>query len=405
MPFAASDGSSLAMAIAGGAAPAPTLQTRILPLEDGESQQTLQLAASKLHEGIYPVAFPTETVYGLGADATNSSAVRGIYKAKQRPSDNPLIVHFSSVLQIEQFLNSPLPTIYLPLVSRFWPGPLTIILPNPPDSRLAPEVTAGLETFGARIPNSAIARRLIEVSGLPIAAPSANLSTRPSPTTAHHVYDDLQGRIELILDGGPCAIGLESTVVDGLGEDGPSILRPGAVSLSQIRQSAGWEKVKIAYGDAVQGVTTPRAPGMKYRHYSPRALLIVYDSGVLWDPSSVADQRPGIITSTRWKETELLQSWAQHHHSSPSHTTEDRPTAVSHPNPTVIELGPDLAGVARGLFAAFRDLDTRGCTSIHVEGVPETEPMAAAIMNRLRKAASTTVQAPAREGADRSPAP
>jgi len=190
--------------------------------------QHLQFAAHQLQTSDIPVAFPTETVYGLGADATRSNAVRGIYRAKQRPADNPLIVHFASLEQIRRILvpkeqhhkphdadthekhrtADPIPEIYRSLISRFWPGPLTIILPNPPDSLLAPEVTAGLSTFGARMPRHMLALALIKLADRPIAAPSANASTKPSPTAAEHVEFDLCGRIQTILDGGPCDVGV-----------------------------------------------------------------------------------------------------------------------------------------------------------------------------------------------------
>lgn len=191
----------------------------------------IEEAAQLLRTSDIPVAFPTETVYGLGADATRSRSVQGIYKAKQRPSDNPLIVHVDSMTMLERLLNpsmgpecatktppKSIPPIYQGLVSRFWPGPLTIILPNPSGSLLAKEVTSNLTTFGARMPSSPLARLLIHAADRPLAAPSANASTKPSPTTAQHVHHDLNGRIELILDGGPCSVGVESTVVDGLSD-------------------------------------------------------------------------------------------------------------------------------------------------------------------------------------------
>ncbi|KAL1998791.1 hypothetical protein VTN02DRAFT_5558 [Thermoascus thermophilus] len=206
-------------------------------------------AADALRTSDVPVAFPTETVYGLGADATRSTAVRGIYRAKQRPSDNPLIVHVDSLSMLRRLLHPAttpagpvepdgIPPIYTPLIERFWPGPLTIILPNPPGSLLAREVTSNLPTFGVRMPSSPLARLLIHVADRPLAAPSANASTKPSPTTAQHVYHDLHGRIDLILDGGPCGVGVESTVVDGL-TDPPVILRPGGIGIEELRSCPG----------------------------------------------------------------------------------------------------------------------------------------------------------------------
>ncbi|POS86594.1 hypothetical protein EPUL_003626 [Erysiphe pulchra] len=248
------------------------------------------------HSHVTPVAFPTETVYGLGADATHSDAVKGIYKAKGRPSDNPLIIHVCDLNMLRETicpgylekarhglsLSDPIPGIYQKLIKRFWPGPLTIILPNSKDSKLAPEVTAGLSTFGARMPDSPLALSLICLTGHPLAAPSANASTRPSPTTAYHVLQDLNGKIELIVNGGAsaCTVGVESTVVDGLCHP-PVILRPGGVSIDTIREVTGWEDVQNAYQDSKEvtyGLHAPRAPGMKYKHYSPKAIVVLYES-------------------------------------------------------------------------------------------------------------------------------
>lgn len=282
-------------------------------------------AAAQVRTGDTPVAFPTETVYGLGADATRSSAVLGIYAAKQRPADNPLIIHISSLSQLRKLLrpsyknnntnkthhthddtnslfasppsDDPIPPIYHPLITRFWPGPLTILLPLPDPSPLAPQVTCHLPTFAARMPSSLLALALIHAAGTPLAAPSANASTKPSPTTAAHVYHDLCGKIDIILDGGACDIGVESTVVDGLCSP-PVVLRPGGVSIDALRTCAGWEDVRIGYkdyaemndgggdngsGSGVGGVVvmdSPRAPGMKYKHYSPRARVVLVREGV-----------------------------------------------------------------------------------------------------------------------------
>lgn len=265
------------------------LEDWTVELSSDQGAAHLRQAAQRLRDEDTPVAFPTETVYGLGADATRSSAVRGIYAAKQRPSDNPLIVHVSSLAQIRRLVcpfqhgttrddalqHDPIPSIYRPLIARFWPGPLTILLPLPNPSPLAPEATASLPTFAVRMPSSLLALLLIHLADVPLAAPSANASTKPSPTTAEHVLNDLSGRIDLILDGGPCEVGVESTVVDGLSNP-PVILRPGGISADMLRQCPGWEEVVVGYKDAPErGV--PRAPGMKYKHYSPRAKVILVE--------------------------------------------------------------------------------------------------------------------------------
>lgn len=243
-------------------------ETKLLPLRD---------AAARLAKGDFPVGFPTETVYGLGADATSSKAVKGIYSAKGRPSDNPLIIHICDLEMLSSLTSEKIPQIYVPLIMKFWPGPLTILLPNPKVSKLAPEVTAGLKTFGVRMPDSTLALSLIKLAGVPLAAPSANTSTKPSPTTAQHVLGDLRYKIEIILDGGPCQVGVESTVVDGLC-DPPLVLRPGGVSLDSIKACPGWAGVQKGYRDSSEvGQDAPRAPGMKYKHYSPKAAVFLFE--------------------------------------------------------------------------------------------------------------------------------
>ncbi|KAI9701784.1 MAG: hypothetical protein M1836_001128 [Candelina mexicana] len=452
-----------------------------LELNDGLNASHLCEGAESLRKTDVPVAFPTETVYGLGADATRSSAVQGIYKAKQRPSDNPLIVHICSLNQLKDLLNpsqahnsnelqqrngglsraksithqgtdprDPIPEIYKSLIRRFWPGPLTILLPNPENSRLAPEVTAGLPTFGARMPKSLLALALIKLADVPIAAPSANASTKPSPTTADHVHHDLNGRIDIILDGGPCDVGVESTVVDGLSSP-PSILRPGGISIEQLRECSGWENVVIGYKVGLEKESKPRAPGMKYRHYSPKALVVLHEAGSL--PPTVSDiqnkvgpnRSIGIISTKDWGEELLLSDIDQSnvsvsqngarpspktngsypsppssiHEPSSSTSTPTEPSTsgfktllqslqshqTSHAHSKTLTLNPSeppihiwqisLGGktenIARGLFSALRDLDQKGVDVIYVEGIKDEGDVAAAIMNRLRKAAEVKV--------------
>lgn len=443
---------------------------------DSPDAMNLRTAAKSIRESDVPVAFPTETVYGLGADATRSSAVRGIYEAKKRPSDNPLIVHISCLEQLRGLLQpsrlkngykpsqptelervfgakrdinryppDPIPQIYQPLIRRFWPGPLTIVLPNPEDSVLAPEVTAGLPTFGARMPNSLLALALIKHAGVPLAAPSANASTRPSPTTAEHVKHDLNGRIEVILDGGPCDVGVESTVVDGLSNP-PVILRPGGISIEQLRECWGWENVAVGYKNGSENDTAPKAPGMKYKHYSPRATVILYDANA-GEPSIDVLQKHlggrrsiGIVRTKTWEKwlglktagatnptasivipngnTENTIEESPTHSAfpttltngtaSPSNNPSEPPTTSTTPTPTTtslhlnpndppiqlwnISLGSQTDHIARGLFSALRDLDQKNVDVIFVEGISDSEgDTAAAIMNRLRKAAGVYI--------------
>lgn len=406
---------------------------------------SLREAGEYLRTKDIPLAFPTETVYGLGADATRSGAVKGIYAAKGRPSDNPLIVHVSDLEMLRSLLSGSnstmtttassdlIPGIYKPLIEKFWPGPLTLLLPNPDPSQLAPEVTAGLRTFGVRMPASPLARTLIKLAGAPLAAPSANASTKPSPTSARHVLDDLDGRIELVLDGGPCHVGVESTVVDGLC-DPPVVLRPGGVSMDELRACGGaWARVEKAYRDGSElggsGGAAPRAPGMKYKHYSPKARVVLYERSfvegregmvredletVLGEPSKRVTV--GVVRTRRWPVAAGLR------HSSLSRASQIVEEADADAAPAQrqssangaakitydvqqgdlydedgetevgaildIHLGRDVRSIAQGLFSALRELDSRGADVIFVEGIGDEEGIAAAVMNRLRKAAS-----------------
>ncbi|MCJ1281811.1 hypothetical protein MMC26_001134 [Xylographa opegraphella] len=385
----------------------------------------LQEAARHLRETNIPVAFPTETVYGLGADATRSAAVKGIYTAKRRPVDNPLIVHICSLSQLRSLLqprpppssltpdqrtfplDDPIPAIYAPLIQRFWPGPLTILLPNPPHSVLAPEVTAGLPTFGARMPSSLLALALIKTAGVPLAAPSANASTRPSPTTAQHVQHDLDGRIALILDGGPCGVGVESTVVDGLSHP-PSVLRPGGISIEQIRACPGWTHTVVAYRDGAEAAAAPRAPGMKYKHYSPNARVILVEAGpaarlpaaLVRSYVARGARSIGVLRTKRWTVFPVPSP------PDPSAAPASTATRSAHSFPGLlpsspaveiqvwdVALGDSAPAIARGLFAGLRELDRCGVDVIFVEGIADAEgDEAAAVMNRLRKAAEVEVR-------------
>jgi L-threonylcarbamoyladenylate synthase len=421
-----------------------------MPLEDWDLELDtttqdgidLQLAASNLKNSDVPVAFPTETVYGLGADATRSAAVKGIYHAKQRPSDNPLIVHIASLKQLRRLLSTsdtpsdidPIPQIYHALIQRFWPGPITIILPVPENSKLAPEVTAGLRTFGARMPRNLLALALIKTADVPVAAPSANASTKPSPTAAEHVRYDLDGRIELIVDGGPCDVGVESTVVDGLNSP-PAVLRPGGIGIDLIKTVPGWEKTVVGYHDvSMKGDAAPRAPGMKYRHYSPKAPVMLVEStrGKQPSVSDLARQLGtngslGLVRTKTWNRLSageihesakegvaeglgLLESNPKDAASSASPLEAMiRESAYSlkqlHAEEVVLEdagkrftvwdmcIGPDTASVARGLFSALRELDRKDVDAIIVEGINDEEgDIAAAVMNRLRKAAEIKLE-------------
>ena len=411
-------------------------------LEEGVDYQGIKRAADELVNTDTPVAFPTETVYGLGADATRSSAVKAIFAAKGRPADNPLIVHVHSLPQLRALLSGslqtevgdmteedPIPQMYKPIIERFWPGPITIILPTPKKPVLAPEVTAGLSTFGARMPRSILALSLLRLCGRPLAGPSANASTRPSPTAAEHVFDDLQGRIHSIVDGGPCEVGVESTVVDGLSSP-PTILRPGGVTVEQLRQCPGWEDVVIGYKDKQEGeASRPRAPGMKYRHYSPKAEVILIEAEARkpsFDEASTK-RSVGIIRTRKWEPTlgwgdATQQGTATNGDGNDTSHLPTIPTAagssslrpsnllrsvIQHQIPHAkhyrskagdidlwdVNLGGNSESVARGLFSALRELDKKNVDIIYVEGIDDKtgDDIAAAVMNRLRKAAEVRI--------------
>ncbi|KAI1146267.1 DHBP synthase RibB-like alpha/beta domain-containing protein [Nemania diffusa] len=397
-------------------------------VSQSQSAKALQDAANYLKTKDIPVAFPTETVYGLGADATRALAVKGIYSAKGRPSDNPLIIHVADLDMLRHILQpatekdvpingSPdqIPDIYKPLIERFWPGPLTILMPNQSPSKLAPQVTAGLQTYGVRMPASPLARSLIKLVGSPLAAPSANASTKPSPTTAAHVLEDLDGRIELILDGGSCPVGVESTVVDGLC-DPPVVLRPGGVSLDELRKCPGWENVEKAYKDHSEaGKAAPRAPGMKYKHYSPKAQVVLYEAtcptlhkGIDQQDLELKDNNSnivGVIRTRYWqpggslscgdfKEQERLSALPESiDQVSVELEVRDADLYKSSDGGVIgklldIGIGKDSRSIAHGLFSALRELDRQGADVIFVEGTLDDEDIGAAVMNRLRKAAS-----------------
>jgi L-threonylcarbamoyladenylate synthase len=331
--------------------------TRMVAIDPVSPAPSLIAMAAALIRAGELVAFPTETVYGLGADALNPGALGRIYAAKGRPSDNPLILHLADQAELS-LVAAPVPDIALALMHTFWPGPLTLILPK--TSRVPDLATGGLATVAVRMPAHPVARALISASEVPLAAPSANRSGRPSPTTAKHVLDDLNGLLPMILDGGPTAIGVESTVLDVTCTP-PIILRPGGVSREAIEAAIG----------PLQKSTDParqrHSPGTRYRHYSPQARVkILQDSS----PQTLATA-VGAALAHRQRVACLLYRLD--------------PTGVP-PEVIVMPSGGSMADYARTLFAALRSLDALGVDLIIVEGVPE-EGLGLAVMDRLRRAA------------------
>ena len=328
------------------------------------------------------VAFPTETVYGLGGDALRGDASRKIYAAKGRPSDNPLIVHIADMKDLKSIVKE-IPDAAAALADAFWPGPLTMIFFK---TDLVPyETSGGLDTVAVRMPADPVAAELIRVSGGYIAAPSANASGRPSPTTAQHVMEDMNGRIAMILDGGPCDIGLESTIVD-LTEEVPVILRPGFISREMLEDVLG--EVRLDPGILAEGEKEgirPKAPGMRYRHYAPRAPLYVVEgtaehveARILAEGEKAVREGKcvGVIASdtNAGRYARALEGIAQE--------------APGRPAPVVLDIGRREADItiARHLFAVLREFDARSADVIYSESFG-SPGLGMAIMNRLLKAA------------------
>jgi L-threonylcarbamoyladenylate synthase len=305
-------------------------------------------------------------VYGLGADALNERAVRSIFTAKGRPADNPLIVHISALSEIESLVDGALPDDAKRLAAAYWPGPLTMILPKSP---LVPyAVTAGLDTVAIRLPAHGVARELIRRAGVPVAAPSANRSGRPSPTTAGHVYEDMKGRIPLILDGGPCAVGLESTVVD-LTRGRARVLRPGGVTPEMIERVLGAVDIDPSLLRPLREGEIARSPGMKYRHYAPAGELTIVEGGdhaVARTICHLYDRAIGAGRSAR------ILALSAH--------------AAAYGGRSVRCLGDDANAVAAELFSALREMDEAGVERIFSEAVA-AKGMGLAVMNRLGRAA------------------
>ncbi len=330
--------------------------TIVINMRDGLDDRKIKVAGRLIIEGKL-VAFPTETVYGLGADALNENAVRRIFEAKGRPADNPLIVHIADFNDLKK-LAREIPEEARLLAEKFWPGPLTLVLPKREEVPLV--TTGGLDTVAVRMPAHPIALALIRAS-TPIAAPSANISGKPSPTLAEHVVDDFYGRIEAIIDGGPTWVGVESTVID-LSSERPTLLRPGGLPLEEIEKVIG----PVEIHPAVKGkaVDLARAPGMKYRHYSPNAPVVVVE---------------GPRDKVREKIEELVAEYRSKGYRVGVMATEEFEADE------FFHLGETVEDVAKNLFRALRELDRRGVDVIIAEGVEE-RGLGLAVMNRLRKA-------------------
>ncbi len=353
------------------------MKTKIIEIEYPQKPRDEELleGARILREGGL-VAFPTETVYGLGANALDEEAARKIYEAKGRPSDNPLIAHVSAMEEVYPLV-SQVSEKAKKLMDAFWPGPMTLIFPK---SDLVPYgTTGGLDTVAVRMPSDPVANRLIALAGVPVAAPSANTSGRPSPTTAQHVLHDMDGRIDMIIDGGPVGIGVESTIVD-VSVETPTVLRPGAITMEMLEEVLGEVQIDPAILGPVSADLRPKAPGMKYKHYAPKAdlTLVEPEDGDMESPDSLERMTEKVRQLAEEKLAEGFRVGI-------ICTDESRQT---YPKGLVRSIGSRTRRetVAHNLYALLREFDDLKADYIFSESFPE-DHLGQAIMNRLSKAA------------------
>ncbi len=337
------------------------METMVL---SAQAPETAQIAADLIKKGQL-VALPTETVYGLGANGLDEEAVSKIFVVKGRPQDNPLILHVADESQMENLCHS-IPESAYRLARAFWPGPLTIVLPA--RDIVPKKTTGGLSTVAIRCPDCEITRKIIALSGVPVAAPSANLSGKPSTTTAQHVLDDHQGKLPCVVDGGPCKVGVESTIVD-LTEERPRLLRPGGITPEDLLEVLGDLVVDKAVTAQLSQNDVAKAPGMKYRHYAPRCPVV-------------------IVSGSRQAASRYI-----HNHFAPG----DRVLCFREELPLYEDCNPlsygqeaDPASLSAGLFAALRELDKEEIGKVYAR-CPEGGGIAYAVQNRLKKAAAFQV--------------
>ena len=381
------------------------METKRIIIEDRNhiKDEELKEAARILRSGGL-VAFPTETVYGLGGNALDEDAARKIYAAKGRPSDNPLIAHVSCVEEVEPLVKE-IPEAGRKLMEAFWPGPLTMIFPK--SEKVPYGTTGGLDTVAIRMPDDPVANRLIALAGVPVAAPSANTSGRPSPTTADHVWQDMNGRIDMIIDGGPVGIGVESTIVD-VSSAVPAVLRPGAITMEMLEEVLGEVSVDPAILGPLSADVRPKAPGMKYKHYAPKADLTLVEPGTGADRESGveqvtgaeqkngADRNTGADPETGLDETQLQAMIRKVRELSREKIeagykvgvicTDESRDCYTDGEVRSIGARKSQASVAHNLYALLREFDDLGVDYIFSESFPK-DHLGQAIMNRLSKAA------------------
>jgi len=346
------------------------METKRIVIKDRKNikDEELAEAAAVLRSGGL-VAFPTETVYGLGGNALDEDAARKIYAAKGRPSDNPLIAHISCAADLAPLVKE-IPVAGRKLMEAFWPGPLTMIFPK--SGRVPYGTTGGLDTVAVRMPDDPVAGRLIALAGVPVAAPSANTSGRPSPTTADHVWQDMNGRINMIIDGGPVGIGVESTIVD-VSSPVPSVLRPGAITMEMLREVLGEVAVDPAILGPMKEDVKPKAPGMKYRHYAPKAELTLVET-------------TGPVESMVEKVKELAHEKLVQGCQVGIICTDESRSCYAEGTVRSIGARESQESVAHNLYAVLREFDDLKVEYIFSESFSE-DHLGQAIMNRLSKAA------------------
>jgi L-threonylcarbamoyladenylate synthase len=347
------------------------MYTKIIKISKPTSLSKQLAVPAKIIQDGGLVVFPTETVYGLGADALNPEAVKNIFIAKGRPSDNPLIVHIADQKMLS-VLAQNIPAKAKLLINKFWPGPLTIVLKK---KAIIPNVVVACgKTVAIRMPANPIARELIHLSGKPIAAPSANLSGKPSPTIAKYVIEDMNGRVECIIDGGDCKFGLESTVID-LTTKVPLLLRPGAITLEQLRKVLG--KVNVANPSAKK----PKCPGMKYRHYAPNTKFILVEKT---NPAYISTEMYKLIVRNETHKIKTAVICSRELYKILSHHK------YKYVHFFIIGSEKNLTPLAHDIFKTLRDLDHKNYDCILMGACPD-KGIGMAIMNRLRKAAHKIV--------------
>ena len=347
------------------------MQTKVVKIDPFQIDENEMKEAAELIRKGELVAFPTETVYGLGADALNEDAAKKIYAAKGRPSDNPLIIHITNMKALEKIV-SEVPEKAVKVAEKYWPGPLTMIVWK--NEKVPYETTGGMDTVAIRMPNHPVALALIDESGCMIAAPSANTSGKPSPTEAGHVALDLDGKIPMILDGGPVGIGIESTIID-LTEKVPMILRPGYITKEMLEEVLG-EEVRIDPGIIASDSTKkPKAPGMKYKHYAPKADLVLVEG----EQEAVVAEINALV---REKQAAGLKVGVV--------ATDETESLYQADYVVTIGARSDEDAIARHLYKILREFDDWNVDAIYSESF-STPRIGQAIMNRLMKAAGHQV--------------